>query len=92
MTIAITAVCFFVIAALVSGLSLLDTWVKARAAFWSVFRQQQLLDAGFMPQVEASEVRLRQPLDNNPCRTSRTRNSGFAGTRRSNLGSLQALG
>lgn len=94
MTIAISAICLFVIAALASSLGLLDTWLKARAAFWSVFRQQQLLDAGFMPQVEASEIRLRQTLPQAPCRTSqsRARKSGFGGSRRSNLGSFQALG
>lgn len=103
MMIAATVTCLFVIAGLVSVLSLLDTWVKARDAFWRVFRQRQLLDAGFVPQVEASELRLRARLHNNAShhaplhRTARhhpapRRVSGFAGARRSNLGAVQELG
>lgn len=92
--IAMTITCLFVIAALAAGLTLLDTWLQARSAFWSVFRERQLLDAGFIPQVEASETRLRQPLHRSAPRTSphRVRKSGFGGSRRSNLGSMQALG
>lgn len=84
----------FVIAALTIGLSLLDTWLRARTAFWSVFRERELLDAGFIPQVEANEVRLRQPLHRTARRApqARVRKSGFGGARRSNLGSIQALG
>ncbi|WP_298302591.1 hypothetical protein [uncultured Erythrobacter sp.] len=84
----------FVIVTLATALSLLDTWLRARSAFWSVFRERELLEAGFVPQVEASEVRLRQPLHRSARRTpqARSRKSGFAGARRSNLGSIQALG
>lgn len=92
--IAMTIACLFVIAALAASLTLLDTWLQARSAFWSVFRERQLLDAGFVPQVEANEVRLRQPLHRTVRRAchARSRTSGFGGTRRSNLGAMQALG
>lgn len=92
--IAMTITCLFVIAALAASLTLLDTWLQARSAFWSVFRERQLLDAGFIPQVEASETRLRQPLHRSAPRTSkrRARKSGFGGAQRSKLGSIQALG
>lgn len=94
MTIAMTITCLFVIAALASALTLLDTWIQARAAFWGVFRERQLLDAGFVPQVDAQEVRLRQPLHRSARRTSprRVRASGFGGSTRSRLGALQAQG
>jgi hypothetical protein len=89
-----TITCLFVIAALASSLTLLDTWLQARAAFWSVFRERQLLDAGFIPQIEAEEVRLRQPLHRTARRTSprRFRKSGFGGSTRSRLGAVQAQG
>ncbi|KEO91097.1 hypothetical protein EH31_00080 [Erythrobacter longus] len=94
MMIAMTITCLFVIAALATGLTLLDNWLQARAAFWSVFREQQLLDAGFVPQLEASEIRLRQPLHRSARRApaSRARQSGFGGAKRSNLGGVQAIG
>jgi len=92
MMIAMTITCLFVIVALVAGLTLLDTWMQARTAFWNVFREQELLDAGFIPQVEASELRLRQPRHRTAKRTSapRIRQSGFGGATRSSLGSVQA--
>lgn len=94
MTIAMIVTCLFVITALATGLTLLDTWVQARAAFWRTFREQQLLDAGFVPQVEASELRLRQPLHHAARRTSvsRARQRGFGGAKRSKLGAAQAFG
>ncbi|MEP0391187.1 MAG: hypothetical protein ABJ205_06045 [Erythrobacter sp.] len=89
-----TITCLFVIAALTAGLTLLDTWFEARTAFWSVFREQQLLDAGFVPQVKASETRLRQPLHRTAPRAprARVRRSGFGGAKRSNLGATQVFG
>ena len=94
MTLAIAITCLFVIAALATGLTLLDTWVQARVAFWRVYRERELLDAGFVPQIEARETRLRQPLHRAARRTSlnRTRKSGFAGAHRSQLGLAQAIG
>ena len=62
MIIAMTIVGLFTIAAVTTGLSLLDTWLRARGAYWSVVRERELLDAGFIPQVAAGETRLRRPL------------------------------
>ena len=94
MTIAMIIGCLFVAVSAATGITLLDTWVQARLAFWSVFRQQQLLDAGFTPQVEASEVRLRRPIHRTARRVpeARVRKSGFGGSRRSSLGAVQVLG
>ena len=81
--------------ALVALLSLTDTWMKAREAFWAVFEERRLLDAGFVPQVEASELRMRRPLHKNarraPCLRPQRR-SGFGGLPRSHLGAVQAWG
>lgn len=94
MMIAMTITCLFVIAALAASLTLLDTWLQARSAFWSVYREQQLLEAGFIPQVEASETRLRQPIHRTAPRAParRIRKSGFGGAPRSSLGAMQNLG
>ena len=94
MMIAMTIISLFVIAALAAALTLLDTWFQARSAFWSVYREQQLLEAGFIPQVEASETRLRQPLHRTARRTParRVRTSGFGGAPRSSLGAMQNFG
>lgn len=99
MMIAMTITCLFVIAAVATTLSLLDTWVQARTAFWDVYREKRLLDAGFIPQVDAQDTRLRQPLHRTARRVAerkaperRVRKRGFGGCQRSSLGSLQALG
>lgn len=91
--IAITSI--FLIAAFAAVLSLTDTWLKAREAFWAVFEERQLLDAGFVPQVEPSEVRVRRPLHKSARRTPelrRQRRRGYGGAKRSNLGAVQSLG
>ena len=83
------------LAALVALLSLTDTWMKARQAFWAVFEERELLDAGFVPQVEASELRVRRPLHKTAQRAPqprRQRRRGFGGSPRSQLGSVQSLG
>ncbi len=49
----------FAITAVATGLSLIDSWIRGRSAYGVLRREQALLDAGFVPQVEASEVRLR---------------------------------
>lgn len=107
--IAVAITCLFAVVGLATLLSLLDTWTQARTAFWSVYREKQLLDAGFVPQVAAEETRLRQPLHRAVRRVpagqvsagqasasrasaGRARKSGFGGSRRSTLGSLQAIG
>lgn len=86
------------LAAFVAVLSLTDTWMKARAAFWAVFEERELLDAGFVPQIEASELRVRRPLHKTARRapqpsrqSSRRRQRGFGGAPRSQLGAVQSL-
>ncbi|MFU7528032.1 hypothetical protein [Qipengyuania sp. ASV99] len=39
--------------------SLADSWLRASGAYRSLMREQALLDAGFVPQIDASEQRLR---------------------------------
>lgn len=83
------------LAALIAVLSLTDTWMKARAAFWAVFEERELLDAGFVPQVEADELRMRRPLHKTARRAPQPRyqrSRGFGGSPRSQLGAVQSLG
>ncbi len=95
MIVAMAITSLFVIAALTAMFSLTDTWMKARAAFWAVFEERELLDASFVPQVEASELRVRRPLHKTARRAPqlrRQRRSGFGGSPRSQLGAVQSLG
>lgn len=57
--IAMTLTALFSVIAVATALSLLDSWLRGRADFQSLMREKGLLDAGFVPQVEAHEVRLR---------------------------------
>ena len=59
MMLALTLTALFTLVAVATGLSLLDSWVRGFGAYNEVRHQRALLDAGFVPQVEASEVRLR---------------------------------
>lgn len=59
--IALIATCLFIVASVATGLSLLDSWLRGKAAYRAVKREQALLRAGFVPQVHAHEVRLRRP-------------------------------
>lgn len=59
--IALIATSLFVVAAIATGLSLTDSWLRGRNAYRILKREQALLKAGFIPQVHAHEVRLRQP-------------------------------
>lgn len=59
MALALTAL--FTIAATLTLLSLTDSWIRGRGAWRVLHREKALLEAGFVPQVTASEVRLRQP-------------------------------
>lgn len=61
MMIALTLGGFFTIVTIATGLSLLDSWLRGRAGFRALIREKGLLDAGFVPQVQAQEVRLRTP-------------------------------
>ena len=59
--IALTLTLLFAIAAIATGLSLIDSWLRGRGLYCVLKREQALLDAGFVPQVSAQEVRLRRP-------------------------------
>ena len=61
MLIAATVTALIAILAIATGLSLLDSWLRGRADFRGLMREKRLLDAGFVLQVEAREVRLRKP-------------------------------
>lgn len=61
MMIAMTITALITIIAIATALSLLDSWLRGRADLRLLLREKGLLDAGYVPQVEASEVRLRAP-------------------------------
>jgi len=61
MMIALSIVSLIAIAAIATGLSLLDSWLRGVGAYRVIKRERALLDAGFIPQVHAHEVRLRAP-------------------------------
>ena len=61
MMIALLLTSLFAIAAIATGLSLLDSWLRGRGAYRLLKRERALLKAGFVPQVHAHEVRLRTP-------------------------------
>ena len=52
---------FFAVVAIATGLSLLDSWLRGCKVYAVLKREKALLDAGFLPQVHAHEVRLRRP-------------------------------
>lgn len=53
--------CLFAVAVIATGLSLIDSWLRARGAYAVLKRERALFKAGFLPQVHATEVRLRKP-------------------------------
>ena len=61
MILTLTLIALFSIAAVATGLSLLDSWVLGRDTYASLKREQELLEAGFLPQVQSYHVRLRKP-------------------------------
>ena len=57
--ITLTLTALFVIVSLATALALADAWLRARSAFDLLTRERALVKAGFVPMVEASEIRLR---------------------------------
>lgn len=49
----------FLVVAIATAITLVDCWLRARSAYASLKRQNSLVEAGFVPQVEAQMVRLR---------------------------------
>ena len=62
MMLAIVLVALFAVTAIATGLSLLDSWIRGRSALDVLRREHALLEAGFVPMVEAGEVRLRETV------------------------------
>ena len=92
--IAVTLSVLFVVVSVATILSLADSWIRGRSAFGVLRREQALLDAGFLPQVEASEIRLRRPSSNafgSKVPARRTLASARRG-RRASLASVQLAG
>ena len=58
--IAMTLSTLFAIVAIATALSLIDSWIRGRSAYAGLRREQALLDAGFVPEIEPGEVRLRR--------------------------------
>ena len=57
--IALTLATLFVIVALASAITLADSWLRGLFAYRTLRRERALMQAGFVPMVEATEVRLR---------------------------------
>lgn len=62
MMIATTLAALFTVVAIATVLSLIDSWIRGHAGLRALLREQRLLDAGFVPQVEPSDMRLRAPV------------------------------
>jgi len=59
--IALSLTVLFVIVSLASVLGLADCWLRGRHAFLTLKRERALAKAGFVPMIEAEELRLRRP-------------------------------
>lgn len=57
--IAFATATLILVVALAAGLTLVDFWLRATSAYRSLRRQSRLIEAGFVPQVDARVVRLR---------------------------------
>lgn len=58
--IAMTLSVLFTIVAIATVLSLIDSWIRGRSEFAALSHERALLNAGFVPEVEPREVRLRR--------------------------------
>ena len=61
MMIAMTLSALFTIVAAATVLSLIDSWIRGRSEYAALSHERALLAAGFVPEVEAQETRLRRP-------------------------------
>lgn len=57
--IALTLTTLFVVVAFATALSLADSWMRGQMVFGQLSRERSLAKAGFVPMIEAEEVRLR---------------------------------
>ena len=58
--ITMTLIALFTVVAVATGLSFLDSWLRGKTELQGLLREKYLLDAGFVPQISASDVRLRR--------------------------------
>jgi len=74
---ALTLTCLIIVAAVATGLSLIDSWLRGRGAYRVLKREKALLKAGFVPQVHAHEMyrelRVRQTPRRTVAAATRTR-------------------
>lgn len=59
--IALTLASLFTVVTIATALALLDSWLRGQTAFFRIGRERALARAGFVPMVEAEEMRLRGP-------------------------------
>lgn len=60
MLITLTLATLFTLGAIAALLSLIDSWISARVSYRVLRNEQRLLAMGYMPEVEAKELRLRR--------------------------------
>jgi len=60
--IAFSLTALFVTVSLATFLGLTDSWLRGRHAFVALKRERALVNAGFVPMVEAEELRIRKPV------------------------------
>ncbi|MEL7189653.1 MAG: hypothetical protein AAGK17_08905 [Pseudomonadota bacterium] len=65
-----TATALLCVIALATGLTLIDNWIRGREAFVQLVQERGAARAGFVPVIEAAELRQRSRL---PSRHSRRR-------------------
>lgn len=58
--IAFTIAAFLIVTAIATGLTLADSWLRARHALAALRRERALLAAGFVPEIDHREMRLRR--------------------------------
>jgi hypothetical protein len=58
--IALAIAALVITATIATALTLVDSWLRARHALAGLRRERALLAAGFVPQIEQRELRLRQ--------------------------------
>ena len=69
----LTLTLFFLIAAIATGLSLLDSWMRGKHVYPVLKREKALLDAGYVPQIHADKLRLRRPAQRSLATIKRSR-------------------
>jgi len=58
--IALVIAALVIVTTLATGLTLVDSWLRARHALVALRRERALLSAGFVPEIAHREIRLRR--------------------------------